>query len=68
MSSEKTSTMTERLSRPGVDLLLELAEHNAPRRCQRCDQQAEYYILTHDVLSEFVCEDDLDGAIERAQA
>ena len=60
--------MVNHLSRPGVDLLLELAEHNAPRRCQRCDQQAEYYILTHDVLSEFVCNKHLKRAIERAQA
>lgn len=60
--------MVDRLSRPGVDLFLELAEHNAPRRCQRCDQQAEYYILTHDVLSEFVCNEHLERAIERAQA
>ena len=60
--------MINHLSRPGVDLLLKLAEHNAPRRCQCCDQQAEYYILTHDILSEFVCNEHLEKAIERVQA
>ncbi|ADJ14439.1 hypothetical protein [Halalkalicoccus jeotgali] len=62
--------MTERLSRPGVDLVLRLGETNAPRRCQDsdCDRDGEYYVLTGDVLSEFACEEHLEGTVERAQA
>lgn len=62
--------MTERLDRPGVDLVLRLGEHNSPRRCSdsNCNRDGDYYVFTDDVASEFVCEDHLENAIERAQA
>ncbi|MDL5361328.1 hypothetical protein [Halalkalicoccus sp. NIPERK01] len=62
--------MTERLSRPGVDLVLKLGEHNAPRGCQNsdCDLGGDYYVLTDDVLSVFACDTHLEDAVERAQA
>lgn len=62
--------MPERLSRPGVDLVLELSEHNSPRRCgdTNCDRRGDYYVFTDSVASEYVCEGHLEGAIERAQA
>ena len=36
--------MTERLDRPGVDLVLKLGERNTPRSCidDGCDQDADY--------------------------
>ena len=62
--------MTERLDRPGVDLVLRLGEYNSPRRCSDgdCGRDGEYYVFTDGVASEFVCSDHLEGAIERAQA
>lgn len=62
--------MPERLSRPGVDLLLELSENNAPRRCRNadCDRDADYYVFTDGVTSEYVCEEHLESTVERAQA
>ena len=62
--------MTERFDRPGVDLVLKLGERNTPRSCvdDGCDQDANYYVLTDDVLSEYACEEHLEGTIERAQA
>lgn len=46
--------MTNRLDRPGVDLVLGLGVQNTPRPCaiDDCDHDADYYVLTDDVLSE----------------
>ena len=62
--------MTERFDRPGVDLVLKLGERNTPRSCvaNDCDYNADYYVLTDDVLSEYACEKHLEETIERAQA
>lgn len=62
--------MTERLDCPGIDLVLELSEDNAPRRCSDsdCETDATYYVFTDDIASKFVCAEHLEGAIERAQA
>ena len=62
--------MTERFDRPGVDLVLILGERNTPRSCvaNDCDHDTGYYVLTDDVLSEYACEEHLEGTIERAQA
>ena len=62
--------MTERLDRPGVALVLKLGERNTPRSCvaNDCDLDADYYILTDEVFSEYACEEHLEGTIERAQA
>lgn len=60
--------MTERLNRLGVDLVLELAEYNAPRRCRQCKADARYYVFSEDVHSTYCCEDYLDNAMERVQA
>ena len=62
--------MVERLDRPGVDLVLKLDERNTPRSCadNDCDDDADYYVLTDDVLSAYACEEHLEGTIERAQA
>lgn len=62
--------MTERFDRPGVDLVLTLGERNTPRSCvaSDCDHDADYYVLTDDVLSEYACEKHLENTIERAQA
>lgn len=59
--------MTERLDRPGVDLVLELSEHDAPRRCRQREVDTRYYVFTENVLSTYCCEDHLDDAIDRAQ-
>ncbi|ADJ17090.1 hypothetical protein [Halalkalicoccus jeotgali] len=62
--------MTNRLDRSGVDLVLGLDERNTPRSCATddCDHEADYYVLTTDVLSEYVCEEHLEETVERAQA
>lgn len=60
--------MSERLDRPGVDLVLRLSEDNAARRCGKCDLDAEFYVYTDSVASEYVCGDHLDDAVQRAQA
>lgn len=62
--------MVERLSRPGIDLVLGLGEANASRRCadNDCDNDAAYYVLTDKVSSVYVCDEHLDGAVEDAQA
>lgn len=62
--------MTERLDRPGVDLVLKLGARNTPRSCvdDGCDADADYYALTDEVLSAYTCEEHLEGTIERAQA
>ena len=62
--------MTERLNRPGVDLVLTLGERSTPRSCvaSDCDPDADYYVLTDDVLLEYACEEHLEGTIGRAQA
>ncbi|WP_122089794.1 hypothetical protein [Halalkalicoccus subterraneus] len=62
--------MTNRLDRPGVDLVLGLGERNTPRPCATddCEHDADYYVLTDDVLSEYVCEEHLERTVERAQA
>lgn len=61
--------MTERFDRPGVDLVRKLGERNTPRLCidNGCDQDADYYVLTDDVLSAYACEEHLRENIERAQ-
>ena len=33
-----------------------------------CDHDADYYVLTDEVLSAYACEEHLEGTIERAQA
>ena len=62
--------MTERFGRPGVDLVLKLGKRNTPRSCvaNDCDYNADYYVLTDDVLSAYACEENLEGSIKRAQA
>ncbi|WP_336365083.1 hypothetical protein [Halalkalicoccus salilacus] len=62
--------MTERFDRPGVDLVFTLGERNTPRSCvdDGCDHDADYYVLTDDVLSEYACEEHLEETIEWAQA
>ena len=62
--------MTDRLDRPGVDLVLRLGEQNTPRPCATadCEHDADYYVLTDDVLSEYACEEHLEATVERAQA
>lgn len=62
--------MGERLSRPGVDLVLRLGEANATRPCadSDCDQDASYYVFTDSVYSVYVCDEHLDRAVEEAQA
>lgn len=62
--------MTERLDQPGVDLVLKLGERNTPRSCvaNDCDHDADYYVLTDNVLSEYACEEHLERSIEQAQA
>lgn len=60
--------MTRRLDRAGVDLVLELGESNAPRRCAECDRDATHYVFTDDVYSKYICEGHLDDAVAAAQA
>ena len=62
--------MVERLERPGIDLVLKLDERNTPRSCvgDSCDDDADYYVLTDDVLSAYACQEHLEGTSERAQA
>lgn len=60
--------MPTRLDYAGVDLVLNLSIHNADRRCQRCGDDAAYYIFTENVASEFACEADFDDAIAAAQS
>lgn len=62
--------MTNRLDRPGVDLVLGFGERNTPRpwATDDCEHDADYYVLTDDVLSEYVCEEHLEQTVERAQA
>ena len=62
--------MTERLDRPGVDLVLKLGERNTPRSCigDSCDHDVDYYVLTDDVLWEYACEEHFEGSIDRSQA
>lgn len=49
--------------------LLTIGERNTPRSCvaDGWDRSADYYVLTNDVLSEYTCEEHLEGTIERAQ-
>lgn len=60
--------MLRRVNHPGVDLVIELSEYNAPRRCAQCEDDASYYVSTEDVRSAYCCEDHLADEIERAQA
>lgn len=62
--------MVDRLSRPGVDLVLRLGDANASCRCANgdCDHDAAHYVFTDKVSSVYVCEAHLDGAVEDAQA
>jgi hypothetical protein len=62
--------MVDRLSRPGVDLVLQLADTNASRPCadSDCDQAATHYVFTDGVVSVYVCDHHLDRAVESAQA
>lgn len=60
--------MTERLERAGVDLVIRLGEANAPRPYSMCDCDAIHYVFTDNVYSAYVCEDNVDEAVEKAQA
>lgn len=60
--------MVKRLDRAGVDLVVELSESNAPRRCSMCDQDGRFYVYSDAVLSKYVCENHLDAVIQEAQA
>lgn len=62
--------MGDRLSRPGVDLVLRLGAANATRPCadNDCDHEAAYYVFTDGVVSVYVCDSHLDGAVESVQA
>ena len=62
--------MVDRLDRPGVDLVLRLGEENTPRPCvtDDCEHDGDYYVLTDNVLSEYICEQHLEETVERAQA
>ena len=62
--------MGDRLSRPGVDLVLPLGAANASRPCadSDCDHDATHYVFTDSVCSVYVCDDHLDGAVGSAQA
>lgn len=44
------------------------AEHPAPCATDDCEHDADYYVLTDDVLSEYVCEQHRERTVERAQA
>lgn len=49
-----------------VGLLYELSENNAPRVCVDCDNDAQYYVFTDSVISEFTCDDHLQDTLASA--
>lgn len=60
------SIVTERLERTGVDLVLQLSENNAPRRCSMCELDTEFYVYTDSVVSMYICGDHLGKAVKKS--
>ncbi|AUV81237.1 hypothetical protein C2R22_05830 [Salinigranum rubrum] len=59
--------MVERLDTPGVDLVLELGDLNAPRQCNECDADARYYVWDgDDGVSTYRCPAHLGDAVTEA--
>lgn len=49
-----------RAGRADYDLVYKLREGNAPRTCARCGDDADFYILTFGIISEYRCADHFD--------
>jgi hypothetical protein len=58
--------VTTRHRVPGVDLLVELGEYNAPRQCRQCDERARFYLFNDGEVSVYVCDNHLDDAVRDA--